>query len=203
MAASQARTDAVLSRLTVGEAQTHPTSIRRPLRQNVVRPVTAAFVAVPLVAAVMGLGNPSLLLTLSGLAALYLAADLLMERMGHPISPDRLLRVNLVTWIAGFAILGAAGWTPSSGEFHGELIVLVAAMVAGFVGIVTQPVPAVLCGVAAMAAAALGASLKGPVTAETVIAASAIAVGTLVGTTLAAILLRVLDRRRLGGTAAH
>jgi EAL domain-containing protein (putative c-di-GMP-specific phosphodiesterase class I) len=190
------RSHAVLAGLAIGETLDDPTGIRRLLRHHLARPVTAVFVAVPLVSALMHLGTPSLLLTLSGLAALHLAADLLLERIGHPISPDRLLQLSLITWPAGFAVLGAAGWTASTGEFHGELIVLVGVVVAGFVGIVTQPVTAVLWGVAALAALAMGASLEGPVTAVTMIAAASIAVGTFFGSVLGGILERFMDRRR-------
>jgi len=194
--AAVSRSHAVLAELAIGEMLADPTGIRRLLRHYLARPVTAVFVAVPLLSAVMGLGRPSLLLTLSGLAALHFAADLLLERAGHPISPDRLLQLSLITWPVGFAVLGAAGWTPSTGEFHGELIGLVGVVVAGFVGIVTQPVTAVLWGVAALAALAMGASLEGPVTGETIIAAASIAVGTFFGSVLGGILERFLDRRR-------
>jgi EAL domain-containing protein (putative c-di-GMP-specific phosphodiesterase class I) len=194
--AAVTRSPAALAGLAMGEMLADPTGIRRLLRHYLARPVMAVFVAVPLVSAVMGLGTPSLLLTLSGLAALLLAADLLLERAGHPISPDRLLQLSLITWPAGFAVLGAAGWTASTGEFHGELIGLLGVVVAGFVGIVTQPLTAVLWGLAALAALALGASLEGPVTAATMIAAASIAVGTFFGSVLGEILERFLDRRR-------
>jgi EAL domain-containing protein (putative c-di-GMP-specific phosphodiesterase class I) len=190
------RSHAVLGGLAIGETLADPTGIRRLLRHYLARPVTAVFVAVPLVSALLDLGTPSLLLTLSGLAAIHLATDVLLERIGHPISPDRLLQLSLITWPAGFAVLGAAGWTASTGEFHGELIVLVGVVVAGFVGIVTQPVTAILWGVAALAALALGASLEGPVTGETMIAAASIAMGTFFGSVLGGILERFMDRRR-------
>lgn len=194
--AAVTRPHAALAGLAFGETLADPTGIRRLLRHYLARPVTAMFVAAPLVSAVLGLGNSPLLLTLSGLAALHLATDLLLERAGHPVSPDRLLQLSLITWPAGFAVMGAAGWTPLTGEFHGELIVLVGVVVAGFVGIVTQPVTAVLWGVAALAALGLGASLEGPVTGETMIAAASIAVGTFFGSVLGAILEGFLDRRR-------
>ena len=194
--AALTRSRAAPAGLGIGNTLADPTGIRRLLRHYLARPVTAVFVAVPLVSAFMGLGRPSLLLTLSGLAALHLAVDLLLERIGHPISPDRLLQLSLIAGPAGFAVLGAAGWTASTGEFHGELIGLVGVVVAGFVGIVTQPVTAILWGVAAMAALAMGASLEGPVTAETMIAAASIAVGTFFGSVLGGILERFMDRRR-------
>jgi hypothetical protein len=50
--------------------------------------------------------------------------------------------------------------------------------------------------VAALAALAMGASLEGPVTAETMIAAASIAVGTFFGSVLGEILERFMDRRR-------
>jgi EAL domain-containing protein (putative c-di-GMP-specific phosphodiesterase class I) len=194
--AALTRSHAAPAGLAIGNALADPTGIRRLLRHHLARPVTAVFVAVPLVSALMHLGRPSLLLTLSGLAALHLAADLLLERIGHPISPDRLLQLSLITWPAGFAVLGAAGWTASTGDFHGELIGLVGVVVAGFVGIVTQPLTAVLWGVAALAALAMGASLEGPVTAETLIAVASIAVGTFFGSVLGRTLERFMDRRR-------
>jgi EAL domain-containing protein (putative c-di-GMP-specific phosphodiesterase class I) len=194
--AAVTRSHAAPAGLAIGTTLADPTGIRRLLRHHLARPVTAVFVAVPLVSALMHLGTPSLLLTLSGLAALQLAADLLLERIGHPISPDRLLQLSLITWPAGFAVLGVAGWTASTGEFHGELIGLVGVVVAGFVGIVAQPLTAVLWGVAALAALAMGASLEGPVTADTMIAAASIAVGTFFGSVLGGILERFMDRRR-------
>jgi EAL domain-containing protein (putative c-di-GMP-specific phosphodiesterase class I) len=194
--AAVTRSHAAPAGLVIGDTPADPTGIRRLMRHHLARPVTAVFVAVPLVSALLDLGRPSLLLTLSGLAALHLAADLFLERIGHPISPDRLLQLSLITWPAGFAVLGAAGWTASTGEFHGELIGLVGVVVAGFVGIVTQPLTAVLWGVAALAALAMGASLEGPVTVETMIAAASIAVGTFFGSVLGGILERFMDRRR-------
>lgn len=195
VAASLTRSNALLTRLTVAESP-DPTGIRRLLRRHLARPVTTVFVAVPLAAGLLGLGTTTLLFTLSGLAALHLAADVLLERIGRPIPPDRLLQVGLVTWPAGLAILGAASWVQPFGEFHGELIGLVGVVAAGFVGIVTQPTTALLWGLAAMSALGLGASLNRPVTPEMIIAVGSIAVGTFFGTVLGHTLERFLNRRR-------
>jgi hypothetical protein len=92
--AAVTRSHAAPAGLAIGNTLADPTGIRRLMRHHLARPVTALFVAAPLLSAVMCLGRPSLLLTLSGLAALQLAADLLLERIGHPISPDRLLQLS-------------------------------------------------------------------------------------------------------------
>jgi hypothetical protein len=151
------------------------------LRRFVARPLTGMFLVVPLLAAVLDLGNASILLTLSGAAAIYLALDLFLSRIGRPVAAELGSHLNLVAWTAGIAALAAAGWPEPAWQYNGELVTLVG-MATGFaIGMGSPRGVAALWTVAAGAAVALGASLTGPLTAEPAMVVAAIAIGTWFG----------------------
>jgi hypothetical protein len=151
------------------------------LRRFVARPLTGIFLVVPLLGAILDLGNPSILLTLSGVAAIYLALDLFLSWIGRPASAELGSHFNLVAWTAGIAVLAAASWPEPAWQYHGELVTLVG-MATGFaVGMGSPRTVAALWTVAAGAAVALGASLTGPLTAEPAMVVAAIAIGTWFG----------------------
>ncbi|HTE65851.1 MAG TPA: hypothetical protein VK736_06295 [Candidatus Binatia bacterium] len=168
----------------------------RPAVHELARLVTGMFLVVPLGAAILDLGRPSLMLTLSGLAALHLAGELFLERTGHPISEDRSLRIVLVSWVAGLTVLGGAGWAGSVAGYHFESVIVVGVLAACFVGLVSRPPIAALWGVAATAAVALGASLVGPMTADAAMGAASVAAGILPGLIVGQGLERSVERRR-------
>jgi hypothetical protein len=167
----------------------------RPAVHELARLVTGMFLVVPLIGAILDLGRPSLMLTLSGMAALHLAGEIFLERIGRPLSEDKSLQIVLVTWVAGLAVLGAAGWTGSVSGYQFEPVVVVAVLAGCFIGLVSPLPLATLWGVAATAAVALGASLVGPMTADAGVAATSVAAGTLSGAIIGSILWRALDRR--------
>ena len=68
-------------------AWTEPWAAQRVIGRSLARPVTGVFIVVPLLGAVLGMGNPPWLLTISGAAALYLAVDLLLSWMRRPVTP--------------------------------------------------------------------------------------------------------------------
>jgi hypothetical protein len=154
------------------------------------------FLVVPLVAAILDLGRPSVLLTLSGVAALHLAGETFLDRVGRPLSHTRSVQVVLATWAGGLAMLGAAGWAPSVFVYHFEPVVVVAVVAGCFIGLVSPPATAVLWGVAATAAVAMGASMAGPLTAEVGVGAASIAAGMLPGAIVGQGLERSIARQR-------
>jgi hypothetical protein len=149
------------------------------------RPVTATFLTVPLVAGFVGAGDPARLFTLSGAAALLLAADLLLERVGRPTLPSRSIAIGLIGWMAGLLLLGAAGQT-EFGPYRGEAAAVVGVIAAAFVAAVCPRPTAVMWSLAAAGAVGLGASLVGPPNPGMAMAVSAIAVGAVAGFVLRA-----------------
>lgn len=158
--------------------------------------VTGLFLFVPLTAAILEIGRPSLMLTLSGLAALHLAAEIFLDRIGKPISEDQSLRNVLVTWVAGLAFVGAAGWAGSDSSYHLEPVVVVGVAAGCLIGLVCPAPLAALWGVAGTAAVAMGVAMVAPFTAEAGVAAASVAAGTYSGALVGFALERSLDRRR-------
>jgi hypothetical protein len=138
-------------------------------------------------AALVGAGDLARLLTLSGAAALLLAADLLLERMGRPTPPTRSLAIGLIGWVAGLLLLGAAGQT-EFGPYRGEAATIVGVIAAAFVGVACPRPTAVLWSLSAAAAVGLGASLVGPPNPGMAMAVSAVAFGAVAGIVLRATL---------------
>jgi hypothetical protein len=169
---------------------------REILRQFLARPTTGVFLVVPLFAAFLGIGTPTMLLTLSGVAALWLAIDLLLGWARRPVPAEAGAYLNLLAWTAGLGFLAAASWTPGAFEFHGEVITLVAAVTAVAVGLGSQRSVAVAWAVAGATAVALGASFMGPLTGTSAIAASAVAVGTWFGAAIGVVVDRVVPASR-------
>ncbi len=171
------------------------TDTQRLLRRFLARPVIGVFLVAPLLGAILGVGTPSWLLTLSGAAAIYLAVDLFLTSIQRPVPAELAAYVNLIAWTAGMAVLGAAGWTSTAWLYHGEVVALVG-MATGFaVGLGSPRRVAILWTVAASAAVALGASLVGPLTAEPAMAISAIAIGTWFGAVVSLIVERLVPPR--------
>jgi hypothetical protein len=167
------------------------------LRRFVARPLTGLFLVVPLLAALLDLGNASILLTLSGAAAIYLALDLFLSWIGRPVTAELASHLNLVAWTAGIAVLAAAGWPEPAWQYHGELVTLVG-MATGFaVGMGSPRTVAALWTVAAGAAVALGASLTGPLTAEPAMVVASIAIGTWFGAVVGLVVDRVAVPHRV------
>ncbi len=204
MAVSQSRraSDRSAIRERIRSVRAHP---RWVLRRFMARPVTALFLVVPLLGAVLGMGTPSLLFTLAGAASLYLAVDLFLAWLRRPVSAELGSNLNLVAWTGGIGVLAAAGWTVGAWQFHGELVALVG-MGAGFaVGLGSPRAVAFFWTVAAGAAVALGASLTGPLTAEPAMAVAAIAIGTWLGAVVGLVVDHITAPHRirvLGGAAA-
>jgi hypothetical protein len=162
------------------------------------------FLVVPLLAALLDLGNASILLTLSGAAAIYLALDLFLTWIGRPVASELGSNLNLVAWTAGIGVLAAAGWPEPAWQYHGELVTIVG-MATGFaVGMGSPRAVAVWWTVAASAAVALGASLTGPLTAEPAMVVAAIAIGTWFGAVVGLVVERVaVPHRSFVRTAAR
>lgn len=156
------------------------------------RPVIGVFVVVPLLGAVLELGNPSWLLTISGAAALYLAADLLLSWARRPVRPAIGSHINHVAWVAGIGAVSAASWNAAAFRYDGELVVLIGMVAALAVGLGSSRTEAVLWAVAAGAAVALGASVAGQLLVESGMVAAAIAVGTWFGAVVGLIVERMV-----------
>ena len=177
-------------------AWTEPGAAQRVIGRSLARSVTGVFIVVPLLGAVLGMGNPPWLLTISGAAALYLAVDLLLSWLRRPVTRALGSHVNLVAWTAGIGAMSAAAWTAGAFEYHGELVALVG-MVAGLaVGLGSSRVEAVLWTVAAGAAVALGATMAGRLVEESAMVVAAIAVGTWFGAVVGVVVERMIPGRR-------
>jgi hypothetical protein len=183
-------------RSQVAEPTLARSDTRRVLRRFLARPVIGVFLVVPLLGAILHMGSPAWLLTVSGVAALYLSVDLFLTWMRRPVPAELAAYSNLVAWIAGIAVLSAAGWTTAAWQYHGELVALVG-MATGFaVGLGSPRAVALLWTVGACAAVALGASLTGPLTAEPAMAVAAIAIGTWFGAVVGLIVERLSPAQR-------
>jgi hypothetical protein len=169
------------------------------LRVFLARPMTGVFLVVPLLGALLGMGAPSLLMTLSGVAALWLAVDLFLSWVRRPVGRDLASSLNLMAWTAGLCLLAAAGWQSAAFEYHGELVALVGAVTAVGVGLGNPRTVAFVWAVAAGTAVALGASLVAPLTAESAIAPAAIAVGAWFGAAIGVVVDRFVPVSRIRG----
>jgi hypothetical protein len=169
------------------------------LRVFLARPMTGVFLVVPLLGAFLGMGAPSLLMTLSGVAALWLAADLFLAWIRRPVGRDLASSLDLMAWTAGLAVLAAAGWKSAAFEYHGEPVALVGAVIAVGVGLGSPRTVTVVWAVAAGTAVALGASLVTSLTAESAIAPAAIAVGAWFGAAIGVVVDRLVPVSRVRG----
>jgi hypothetical protein len=167
------------------------------LRRFLARPMIGLFLVVPLLGAFLQMGSPAVLLTVAGLAALYLAVDLLLAWLGRPVPEETAASLNLVAWASGIFVLAAGSWSAAAWQFQGELVTLVGAMTAVGVGLGSSRVVAVLWTVAAAAAVAAGASVSGPLTVESAMVAAAMAVGTWFGAVIGVVGDRILFARRM------
>lgn len=201
MAVSQTRRSSDMSRVRERGRSLHAQP-RWMLRRFVARPVTGIFLVVPLFGAILDLGNPSLLLTLSGAAAIYLALDLFLSWIGRPVSAGLGSHLNLVAWTAGIGVLAAAGWPEPAWQYHGELVTLVGMATSFAVGMGSPRAVATLWAVATGAAVALGASLTGPLTVEPAMVVAAIAIGTWFGAVVGLVVDRVAAPHRSSVHAA-
>jgi hypothetical protein len=175
---------------------------RRVLRRFLARPIIGLFLVVPLLGAFLEVGSPPLLLTVAGVAALYLAIDLFLSWLRRPVRAELASSLNLVAWVGGIAVLAAAGRSNDGWPFHGELVAFVGAVTAVGVGLGSPRGVALLWAVAAGAAVALGASATGPLTGESAMVAAAIAVGTWFGAVIGAVTDRLVHVRRVPTPAA-
>jgi hypothetical protein len=178
---------------------------RRVLRRYLARPVIGVFLVVPLLGAILNMGSPSWLLTVSGAAALYLSADLFLTWLRRPVEAEVAAYANLVAWTTGLAVLAAAAWTMGAWQYHGELVALVGVVTGFAVGLGSPRTVAALWTVTAGAAVALGASLIGPLTAEPAMVVAAIAIGTWFGGAAGLIVGRFVQAPRTAprGTATR
>jgi hypothetical protein len=182
-------------------AWTEPGAAQRVIGRSLARPVTGVFIVVPLLGAVLLMGSPPWLLTISGAAALYLAVDLLLSWLRHPIPHALGSHLNLVAWTAGIGAMSAAAWTTGAFEYHGELVALVGMVAALAVGLGSSRAEAMLWTVAAGAALALGASLAGQLVVESAMVVAAIAVGTWFGAVVGLVVERMIPGRRARAAA--
>jgi hypothetical protein len=172
------------------------------LRAFLVRPMTGAFLVVPLLGSFLGMGSPQLLMTLSGAAALWLAVDLLLAWARRPVPVESGAYLSLVAWATGLGVLAAAGWQASAFEYHGELVTMVGAVTAVGVGLGNPRTVTVAWVLAAGTAVALGASVVAPLTAESVMAPAAIAVGAWFGAAIGVVVDRLVPSRARGWHSA-
>ncbi len=178
-------------------ARARHAATHRLLGRFLARPVTGVFIVVPLLGAFLGAGNPSWLLTISGVAALYLAVDLLMSWLRRPVSADLGSHLNLVAWTAGIGAVSTAAWASETFQYHGAIVALVGVVAALAVGLGSSRPAAILWTVAAGAAVALGASVSGRLVVDSAMAATAIAVGAWFGAVIGLLVERLVPQARI------
>ena len=179
-----------------GLAATDRSGVRSLLRGRFAHPVAAIEMTILLIGAGLSLGQPRLFLVLFAVVGLSVAVEHTLVRLGHPVANDTRFRVWLAAYPVAFAILGAAGWSPTTGEYHGEVVALVALVAAGFVALVEALWFAVLWSSISSVAFVIGIALVTTVTGETLITACAIFVGTAFGASLRSVLEDFLGHRQ-------
>lgn len=167
-------------------------SAERIVGRFLARPVVGVFVVASLLGAVLEMGNASWLLTISGTAALYLAADLLLSWARRPVRSAMGSHINHVAWVVGIGAVSAASWNADAFRYDGELVALVGMIAALAVGLGSSRAEAVLWTVAAGAAVALGASVTGQLLVESGMVVAAIAVGTWFGAVVGLVVERMV-----------
>ena len=169
------------------------------MRAFLVRPMTGVFLVVPLLGAFLSLGTPQLLMTLSGAAALWLAIDLFLAWMRRPMPLETGAYLSLLAWTTGLGVLAIAGWKGSEFQYHGELVALVGTITAVGVGLGNPRTVTILWAVAAGTAVTFGASVVAPLTAESVMAPAAVAVGAWFGAAVGVVVDRLVPVSRTRG----
>jgi EAL domain-containing protein (putative c-di-GMP-specific phosphodiesterase class I) len=175
---------------------TDQSGVRRLLRARLAHPTALILIAILASGAVFGIGDRRLLLLLAVLAGVQLAVDLVFSRAGRPISPGIGFRFIVALWSAGLVILGAAGWATTSNQYFGEIVALVAFVVAGFIALFEPLRFTVVWSLFAMSALILGAAIAGGLTVEALVASGAIAVGASFGNQVCETVEAFLGSRR-------
>jgi EAL domain-containing protein (putative c-di-GMP-specific phosphodiesterase class I) len=174
-----------------------PSGVRGALRHRLAAPTSILAICVLFGAALLGVGNQAIFIALAAVTAFQVLIHPVLRALGHQPSPSFGFRVVVVTWPVALAAMSAAGWTNTS-DYHGEIVTLLGLITAGFVAMVEPTALAVVWAVAAVGCVVAGATIGGAVTAETLISAGAILVGTAFGERLRHIIETVLgDRRKL------
>lgn len=178
-----------------GTAWTDPTGLRRVLRHHLAHTTSAVIAVILAMAALFGLGEARgywvLCFALIAEIGLVMAA----RWMGEEVDPARRFRVILVTWPIGFAVLGAVA-TDLGGEYHGEVVALIALMAAAVVALVEPTRFAIVWGVVSAATVAAGALSRNPTTGEPLMPAAVVIVGVVMAGRLRAIIETFMDQRR-------
>lgn len=169
-------------------------SVRGLLRHHLTEATKAIVVAALLVAAVLRLGNTPLYLVM----AAYVSALILMDRwLARPSSriPSLLgFRLATAAWPLAFVLLAAAGW--SNGSYNGDIVALVAMLVAGMIALVNQLPITVLWTLASMAGLFIGAGLAGGFGASGLEVVGGVVAGALFGNRLQHVIEAFLGSRR-------
>jgi EAL domain-containing protein (putative c-di-GMP-specific phosphodiesterase class I) len=170
--------------------------VRRLLRGRLAQPLGFIEIAILLVAAWLSLGDPRLFLALGILVAITVGVDLVLTRMGRPVATDVRTRVWLAAYPFAFVVLGVAGYSSVTGDYHGEVIALMVIVAAAFVGMVESPWFAAAWSLVSAIALAIGIALTGPVTPEAIFTVAAIFVGCAFGASLAKVVEDFLGHRQ-------
>jgi hypothetical protein len=123
----------------LGLAAGDRSGVRPVLRGRFAHPVAALEMAILFAAAWLSLGQPRLFMILFAIVAVSVAAEVALIRAGHPVATDTRFRLWLAAYPIGFAILGAAGWSQATGDYHGEVVALVALVAAGYTWGLSRP----------------------------------------------------------------
>lgn len=185
--------DQVLRLIWYGGAADAP-SVRGLLRHHLTRATQGIVVAALVTAALLGHGNRFLFLALAGYVGTWILLDLLSGRSNNRIPAQLGFRLAIVSWPVAFVVLGAAGWW--NGAYSGEIIALIAMLVAGMVGLVHLWRVTILWTLAATTGIAIGVSLGGSFPPEGILAAGGVVAGAVSGNQLRHAIEQFLGARR-------
>jgi EAL domain-containing protein (putative c-di-GMP-specific phosphodiesterase class I) len=183
-----------LRRLIGDRATPDEQGVRGLLRHHLTEATKAIVLAALLAAAFLELGNTLLYLVL----AAYVAALILMDRwLSGPdsrISPLIGFRLATAAWPIAFIVLGAAGW--SNGSYNGDVVALVALLVAGMVALVNQLPVTIVWTLAGMGGIVIGAGLVGGFAGDGLEAVGGVLAGAVFGNRLQHVIEAFLGTRR-------
>jgi EAL domain-containing protein (putative c-di-GMP-specific phosphodiesterase class I) len=186
--------NAYVRRLIGDEEKPEVQSVRGLLRHHLTEAIKGIVVVALIAAALLGLGNPLLLLSLAGYVTALILLDRYVARPDNRLPPLLAFRLATLSWPVVFVVLGAAGW--SDGSYHGDAVALVALLLAGMVALVHKLPITVLWTAAGTAGIAIGTGLGGSFGDETTLAVGGVVAGAVFGNRLQHVIEEFLGARR-------
>jgi EAL domain-containing protein (putative c-di-GMP-specific phosphodiesterase class I) len=183
-----------MQRLLGDRATPEAEGVRGLLRHHLTEATKAIVLVALLGAVVLKLGNSPLYLVLAAYVAALIVMDRWLARPDSRISPLIGFRLATAAWSFAFIVLGAAGW--SNGSYNGDVVALVAMLVAGMVALVNRLPVTIVWTLAGMAGIFIGAGLGGGFGGSGLEAIGGVVIGALFGNRLQHVIESFLGTRR-------